>query len=813
MGDQVELVNILETEDFQSVDNIKTNVWNQKLAKIHKAVRKKDKLILLFIVVQLICISLTVAYLNAYIEKFARLETQIQELTFNASKITSVDRLVQISSPLGTQCNAGDKGEKGERGDYGLRGLTGVSGDKGEIGDKGSSGAKGQIGDKGPFGEKGPTGMKGQNGEKGLTGERGPIGDKGLKGIHGEKGINGDKGAIGNEGPSGDNGQKGARGEDGEKGSPGESVQVKSCDAGWEQFKQSCYYIEIRSTKTWNEAKMDCRIKGSRLVKIDNAFENSFLKSFAKDRNARHVWIGAHVSMGEPHFVWEADNTDVTFTDWAAHQPDNSRNAEDCVHLDYGLSNTWNDNSCSKRLGYICEKQYLLKMSEQVQLVNILQADEWNKSELQRRDSIETNAWNDKLAEIRNASKKRDRAFLALTIMLLICFSLAVTVVVIYLEEYIEKSSELEKQIHHLNTSGWERKSHLSNQLGSSDHGNFPKGKKGSRGEMGPVGHKDTAGDRGQQGKKGETGNKGSAGSKGQLGDVGPIGGKGQNGTKGSKGEKGMSGEKGLLGEKGAVGANGSAGDKGTIGDEGPSGQKGEVGEKGALGAKGHNGNKGVDGEMGRPGEMGQTGLVGPTERKGSISEKGPTGDKGPKGEIGLAGQKGEKGIRGDKGLVGNMGPVGDKGQIGARGQNDEKGNPGESVKTINCGSGWEQFMRSCYHFQFKSKMTWNAAKTDCHRKGGFLVKIDNTVENWFLKSFIIVAKNPGHVWIGAHDSVQESRFIWESDNTVLTYTDWNPGEPNNAGEEDCVHMSSALTYKWNDIQCSHKFSFICEKH
>ena len=72
-------------------------------------------------------------------------------------------------------------------------------------------------------------------------------------------------------------------------------------------------------------------------------------------------------------------------------------------------------------------------MSEQVQLVDILQTDDWNKSE-QSRDGIETNALNDKLAEIRYASKKRDKAFLALTIMLLICFSLAVIVIVVYLE-------------------------------------------------------------------------------------------------------------------------------------------------------------------------------------------------------------------------------------------------------------------------------------------------------------------------------------------------------------------------------------------
>lgn len=64
MGDQVELVNILDTEDFQGGDNIKTNMWNQKLAKIHKVLGNRDKFILVFIVVQVICVSLTIVYLN-----------------------------------------------------------------------------------------------------------------------------------------------------------------------------------------------------------------------------------------------------------------------------------------------------------------------------------------------------------------------------------------------------------------------------------------------------------------------------------------------------------------------------------------------------------------------------------------------------------------------------------------------------------------------------------------------------------------------------------------------------------------------------
>ncbi|CAC5395253.1 Adhesive plaque matrix protein 2 [Mytilus coruscus] len=71
MVEQVELVNILQTEHFQSGDNFQDNVLNIKLSEIHKASRKRDKLILAFIVAQLFCVSLPIAanfvYLNEYL--------------------------------------------------------------------------------------------------------------------------------------------------------------------------------------------------------------------------------------------------------------------------------------------------------------------------------------------------------------------------------------------------------------------------------------------------------------------------------------------------------------------------------------------------------------------------------------------------------------------------------------------------------------------------------------------------------------------------------------------------------------------------
>ena len=49
-----------------------------------------------------------------------------------------------------------------------------------------------------------------------------------------------------------------------------------------------------------------------------------------------------------------------------------------------------------------------------------------------------------------------------------------------------------------------------------------------------------------------------------------------------------------------------------------------------------------------------------------------------------------------------------------------------------------------------------------------------------------------GYHYIGMSDLSAEGGFIW-SDGTPVAYVNWNDGEPNNAGEEDCVVL-------WPDI-------------
>lgn len=73
-------------------------------------------------------------------------------------------------------------------------------------------------------------------------------------------------------------------------------------------------------------------------------------------------------------------------------------------------------------------------MSEEFALVDILQTEDWNKFELKTSESIGTKEEDCKFAEIRKAARKKDKLMCALTVILLVVFSLAVVVVTMHLK-------------------------------------------------------------------------------------------------------------------------------------------------------------------------------------------------------------------------------------------------------------------------------------------------------------------------------------------------------------------------------------------
>ena len=92
------------------------------------------------------------------------------------------------------------------------------------------------------------------------------------------------------------------------------------------------------------------------------------------------------------------------------------------------------------------------------------------------------------------------------------------------------------------------------------------------------------------------------------------------------------------------------------------------------------------------------------------------------------------------------------------------------------------------------------------------LATILNSSENSFLHSQQPISLSSAYYWIGLNDIQNENSFQWTSGYSAQ-YLNWNSGEPNNSGNEDCIHLygtDGTASPRWNDMPCSNQY-FICE--
>lgn len=85
---------------------------------------------------------------------------------------------------------------------------------------------------------------------------------------------------------------------------------------------------------------------------------------------------------------------------------------------------------------------------------------------------------------------------------------------------------------------------------------------------------------------------------------------------------------------------------------------------------------------------------------------------------------------------------------------------------------------------------------------GANLISVQSAAEN---ADLLQALSNQGYanqvVWIGFTDAAVEGTFVWY-DGAPVTYSNWAPGEPNNAGgNENCTQIYPDGT--WNDLDCS----------
>ncbi|XP_041458281.1 macrophage mannose receptor 1-like isoform X1 [Lytechinus variegatus] len=139
-------------------------------------------------------------------------------------------------------------------------------------------------------------------------------------------------------------------------------------------------------------------------------------------------------------------------------------------------------------------------------------------------------------------------------------------------------------------------------------------------------------------------------------------------------------------------------------------------------------------------------------------------------------------------------------------------------IRECLTASGWQYFEPYCYYFSdvagSNDRLSWTQAEDFCNQKGGHLASIMSSAENAALME---MAPTIGiNYWIGIHQEVAAGSFRW-SDGSPYTYENWDRGEPNNHnGEELCgeIYRYNGLQQNgvWNDAACGVNTPFICKK-
>ena len=100
-------------------------------------------------------------------------------------------------------------------------------------------------------------------------------------------------------------------------------------------------------------------------------------------------------------------------------------------------------------------------------------------------------------------------------------------------------------------------------------------------------------------------------------------------------------------------------------------------------------------------------------------------------------------------------------------------------------------------YVRYEDIMTWEEANAFCKKHLGYLLAINTEEEQKIMEEFIADGKRYSY-HIGINDTEKEGSFVWSSGEKV-TYTNWEPNEPNDYGDGEDYGQIRRKSGQWND--------------
>ncbi|KAK2811268.1 hypothetical protein Q5P01_002876 [Channa striata] len=129
-----------------------------------------------------------------------------------------------------------------------------------------------------------------------------------------------------------------------------------SCPCGWTQYYGRCF-LYVAQPMAWVDAQKHCQSVDANLASIHSKEEHQMIQSviFTATNVNSEAWIGASDAQQENYWFW-IDGTLLDYLNWGAGQPDDKRGQQDCMKMNWGDNNLWDDGNCNVSFPSVCAK-------------------------------------------------------------------------------------------------------------------------------------------------------------------------------------------------------------------------------------------------------------------------------------------------------------------------------------------------------------------------------------------------------------------------------------------------------------------------
>ena len=121
------------------------------------------------------------------------------------------------------------------------------------------------------------------------------------------------------------------------------------------------------------------------------------------------------------------------------------------------------------------------------------------------------------------------------------------------------------------------------------------------------------------------------------------------------------------------------------------------------------------------------------------------------------------------------------------------------------------------YHVNSSVKVNFFDALEYCYLSNMKPAIVDSITESALLLKVMKEEKLTSTVWLAGHDVGHTGRFVWITNGKTISYSNWNPSEPNNIEIRTNVFQDFTHVFEkdgalfWDDAQFDHLAHPACE--